>query len=435
MSSQPTNNGSTGATGQNGMNEHVDYKLKDPSAISRFLYKCAGADEVIIRSASYYDHMKYIGIGGVILATAFLAMLSMGFAMHIIFGNWIVTILIAIIWSLIIFNLDRFIVSAAGKGDGKESIGGMEIISASPRLIMAFFIGLTISAPLETYIFQKEIAREWKLSMKQLALSDGYRIEQENNNLNKRTLDLYAEKEKQVLVQQQKYDLANQEYQDELSGKNTGNGWGDGPVARKKEQIVNRELDALNKLKTELNELEIQKEKFKEDVEKKKEASANELISSQPGFLDQIMMLERLSSAGKSVPANDPVTGETIKGKDIEIYGKAFWPIWCVRLLFILIEVTPVIIKMFLIKSAYDYMQDNISQILVAKQGIFYKEVVDEKNRTMFVQTNYNPERIIAVVEHQNEMEERNAKHAISVFADKQKDDIDKDPGKFNPTK
>jgi hypothetical protein len=32
MSTDPTNNGNTATTGQNGMNEHVDYKLKEPSA-------------------------------------------------------------------------------------------------------------------------------------------------------------------------------------------------------------------------------------------------------------------------------------------------------------------------------------------------------------------------------------------------------------------
>ncbi len=97
------------------MNENVDYKLDIDKMwgkkIARFLWKCAGGDEQIMQYASYYDHMKMMGIGGVVFATAVLATLAMGFAMQTIFGSWIVTIPVALIWGLIIFNLDRFIVS------------------------------------------------------------------------------------------------------------------------------------------------------------------------------------------------------------------------------------------------------------------------------------------------------------------------------------
>ena len=106
-----------------------------------------------------------------VLATVFMAALSMGFAMHTIFDSFYVTIPVAIVWALIVFNLDRFIVSSTGKGDGDSTISRSELFNALPRLIMAVLLGLTISAPLETFIFQKEIQREWKLSMDQLALS------------------------------------------------------------------------------------------------------------------------------------------------------------------------------------------------------------------------------------------------------------------------
>jgi hypothetical protein len=296
---------------------------------------------------------------------------------------------------------------------------------------MAIIIGLTISAPLETYIFQKEIKREWGLSMKQLAMSEEYRIEQENNNLNIRTLNEYDVKAKQVDVQQAIYNNANKEYQDELSGKNTGNGWGDGPVARKKKEIVERELKTLENLKIELSALEAKKKEFIKQIEDDKKKSSKKINESVPGFLDQIMMLERLSSAGKTVPKFDPATNKIIKGEEIEIYGSAFWPIWLVRLLFMIVEIAPVIFKFMIWKSSYDYMQDNVAQILEAKQGISLELIPDENNNLHKVKENYNARRIVEVAKRQNELEKENAIHAITLYAEKEREEIEKDPERF----
>jgi hypothetical protein len=435
-----------------GLNELVDYKPKTYSPtmekIMKFLWKCSGADPEILKYSPYSDHIKSAGIGGVVLATSVMASLAMGFAMHSIFGgenssgehegNWFITIPVAIVWGLIIYNLDRFIVTTA-KGDGTEKITLGEWGSMLPRLVMAVLIGLCISAPLETYIFKKEIAREWGLSMKEQARSEEFVIEQTSNNLNKRTLDLYNTKEEQVKNQQDKYDKANQEYQDELSGKNANNGWGDGPVAKKKEEIKNTELAELNRLREELKALEIEKNKFKDSIEVKKSVAKNEILQNKPGFLDQIMMLERLASNGKTIPKIDPSTNDVIKGEEIEIYPSAFWPIWLVRLLFMIIEIAPVIFKFMIWKSSYDYMQDNVAQILEAKQGISLEHIIDENNNMHKVKENYNARRIVEVSKRQNELEKENAIHAITLYAEKEREEMERNPEKFiknqgNPT-
>jgi hypothetical protein len=435
-----------------GLNELVDYKPKTYSPtmekIMKFLWKCSGADPEILKYSPYSDHIKSAGIGGVVLATSVMAALAMGFAMHSIFGGenskgehegeWFITIPVAIVWGLIIYNLDRFIVTTA-KGDGTEKITLGEWGSMLPRLVMAILIGLCISAPLETYIFRKEIAREWGLSMKEQARSEEFVIEQTSDNLNKRTKDLYDTKKEEVKNQQDKYDKANQEYQDELSGKNGKNGYGDGKVAKKKEEIKNTELTELNRLREELKALEIEKNKFKDSIEVKKSIAKNEILQNRPGFLDQIMMLERLASNGKTIPKIDPSTNDVIKGEEIEIYPSAFWPIWLVRLLFMIIEIAPVIFKFMIWKSSYDYMQDNVAQILEAKQGISLEHIIDENNNMHKVKENYNARRIVEVSKRQNELEKENAIHAITLYAEKEREEMERNPEKFiknqgNPT-
>jgi hypothetical protein len=62
-----------------------------------------------------------------------------------------------LIWSLVIFNLDRFIVAASGPGDGKDTISFAEFRTALPRLIMAVLIGIVLAAPLEIRVMKSEI--------------------------------------------------------------------------------------------------------------------------------------------------------------------------------------------------------------------------------------------------------------------------------------
>jgi hypothetical protein len=412
------------------MNEHVDYQAKPSSAATRFLWWCAGADEKILKYSSYADHVKYVGIGGVVLATGFMAALSMGFAIHIIFdGKWAVTIPVALAWALIVFNLDRFIVSSTGKGDGDSTISFKELGNATPRLIMAILLGLTISAPLETQIFSKEIEREWRLSMDQLAISKTYEIEQTEMSQNNAKLELVKKYEEMAKKQQIIVDELQKAYIEETTGLRGGRG--NGPEAKAINTKLEEEKEKLTNIEIERDKL-IAESKGNQEIIKAKQDSVKAVISSSTsGFLDQIMMLERLSANGKTVAKYDPATKAIIKGQEDEIYGSAFWPIWLVRLLFMIIEIAPVLLKLMLIKSPYDYMSENVSQILEAKQGISLKHMPDEYSQIHKLKENFNPQRIIAIVEHQNQKEEENAKEAITLFAEKEKQEIARDPEAF----
>ncbi len=82
-------------------------------------------------------------------------------------------------------------------------------------------------------------------------------------------------------------------------------------------------------------------------------------------------------------------------------------------------------------KSSYDYMQDNVAQILEAKQGISLEVITDENNNLHKVKENYNARRIVEVSKRQNELEKENAIHAITLFAEKEREAIENDPSKF----
>jgi uncharacterized membrane protein len=425
-----------------GMNELVDYQKKNygktMDRIMKFLWKCGGADAQILQYAPYADHIKAAGIGGVVLATTFMAMIAMGFAMHTIFGDktpdgvnhgyWYVTLPVALVWGLIIFNLDRFIVSTV-KGDGTEKITWGEWGAMLPRLFMAIIIGLTISAPLETYIFQKEIQRSWNKYQTDLVKLSNSDIEGqiESQKFNNKELVESKNKEKDnlILLVNNQRDRVTRERQ---SG--TGVQW-------------RRDTTALGTMERDLlrltNELKILQSNDTTLVSKLKylqDSAKAEIKKMQPGFLDQLMMLEKLSEEGQKVPTLDPSTKKPAvdeNGKPIfePIYGSAFWPIWLVRLLFMIVEIAPVIFKFMIWDSSYDYMKDNVAQILEAKQGISLESFPDEDNKTHRIRKNYNAERIVEVAKRQNELEKENAIHAITLYAEQERKDIEENPDAF----
>ena len=418
------------------MNEHVDYQVKHTHKGTKFLWWCAGADARILKYSSYADHVKYVGIGGVVLATGFLAMISMGFAMHTIFGddkgqgNWFITIPIAIIWGLIIFNLDRFIVSSTGKGDGKSSISWEEFKNALPRLSMAIILGLSIAAPLETYIFQTEIQREWNLTMEQLAQGRLIQFETKENTRREELDEALIKVEDEVQNQQRIAEEAAKEFIIQMQGKN-GAVPGYGAKSKKLEELKIQEENLLKKLVSSRDSIRLKIENNNVRIDEAKDSIYTSTINSRPGFLDKLMMLERLAEHGKSIPKYDPVTNEVIQGEEVEIYGSAFWPVWLVRLLLMMVEIAPVLLKLMLIKGPYDYMSENVNQILETKQGIGLRYITDENSQIHKMKENYNPQRISAIVDYQNKKEVDNAKKAIDEYSKEEESRIKKNPGSY----
>lgn len=153
-----------------------DYFNHDPrsvSRITRILWWCAGADQYFLLRSPKQDRVKYAGIGGIVLATGVLAFASGGIAFRTAFGPKgvdspdgtsvmfnVLTFIFAFLWGLMIFNLDRFIVSSTGKGDGTDNVTLKELGQALPRLFIAFVLGMVMSAPLEIQILKTEIDLE-----------------------------------------------------------------------------------------------------------------------------------------------------------------------------------------------------------------------------------------------------------------------------------
>ncbi len=154
--------------------------------LSFFLF-CSGANVAILKKhCSRGEQYKYAGIGAVVFFTAVMAALSASYALYTIFENQITSVSFGLLWGLMIFNLDRFILSTMKRKtkteqeemdylsrlerpdevtfshnykdlQGRKSSGGGIWAQAIPRLLLAVIIAIVISKPLEMKIFEKEI--------------------------------------------------------------------------------------------------------------------------------------------------------------------------------------------------------------------------------------------------------------------------------------
>lgn len=130
-------------------------KLFEP--ISHLFLWSSGADLAVLEKVPT-EKSKYYGIGGTIVFTALMATFAGGYAFYTAFKNETLAIFFGIFWGALIFNLDRYIVSTFGVGDGKRTISRQELVEGLPRILMAIILGLVISTPLELKIFEREIA-------------------------------------------------------------------------------------------------------------------------------------------------------------------------------------------------------------------------------------------------------------------------------------
>ncbi|MBZ4488257.1 DUF4407 domain-containing protein [Microbacterium sp. cx-55] len=135
---------------------------------SRRLAVLGGAENDVLDDVPT-ETPRFVQMFFVLAGTALVSALSMLFALvsGVRISPWIAVVL-AIVWALIIFNLDRFLTSTMRSTRNVWRLIGL----AFPRVIMAALIGIVVAEPLVLQIFQNDIAREVTSTNVSQALSD-----------------------------------------------------------------------------------------------------------------------------------------------------------------------------------------------------------------------------------------------------------------------
>ena len=337
------------------------------SKISKFLWFCAGADLQLLKHCPQSERIKEEGIGGVVLATGVLAFLSSSYAFFIVFRdpqiNSMMTSILAIafgfVWALIIFNLDRFIVSSSGHGDGTEKITWEEFTGAIPRLIMALIIGFTLSKPLEIRIMKSELEAIYQIK-KDEYIQERTPVEVARwENERKITKDKFdALSADRVRFEKERQDLQDKAVQErvdankEASGKNGNGVSGTGPI------YTARMANAAN--------LEAQAKKKAEDIAAWDEANKNEVDKFKAD-------INRIDENHKNKLAVINENGAKLNGLVNQImWAHEAYPVvsWALTLLLLSIEVAPILYKLMIRNGPYHYLTENQREIVAARYAV-----------------------------------------------------------------
>lgn len=384
------------------------YQTPKAGTIMRFFWKAAGGDRYILDRATYSDQVKYMCLGGIVFATGAMAGLAGGYAFYTIFSpkgsaldevfdypTMIKASIFGLIWGLMIFNIDRFIVTSTGKGDGTEKITKDEFMSAIPRIIMGAIIAVTISKPIEIRMFQTEI--NIKLREKQIEQQTAYieKIKQNHQaELDRNTSDL-AKFEKEIQDKIARHKFLESQYVEEA-------------------RIVTVGPRALA--------LQAQMEKVAAEIKQDKQNERYKNLLNEKAEIEERV---RKETADSMIIANS-LDGllERIKLSH-EVAG--FWITLFITLLFLSIELTPIFFKLMLSKTPYDYLSENRDDLIRVENGIevrfdYYK---DKEGVERHLIINHEAEKLIYEKMKVTEIQKELTDYAIEQYKKREMEKID----------
>ncbi|WP_396602996.1 DUF4407 domain-containing protein [Algibacter sp. R77976] len=338
--------------------------------LKRFFIICSGADTDILEDCSIGEQNKYAGIGATVFFTAVMAFIAASYALYTVFDNLHTAIFFGLIWGLLIFNLDRYIVSTIKKTGNIID----ELIQASPRIILAVIIAVVISKPLELKIFEKEINQVLLEQKNELTLANKTQLAEQFTpsieGLKNNILTLQQQIDTKEAEVNQLYDT----YISEAEGTAGTKLLGKGPVYKEKREKHDALLSELQQLKAD-NKLKI-------------EAIENQIAQLKGDYDTQVATTQPIINNFDGLMAR------------VDALGKLPWlPSFFIFLLFLAIETSPIFAKLLSPKGAYDYKLED-------QETALKTNVLQNKNqREAMLKTDYAiNDRIYSDIENEDEL-------------------------------
>lgn len=338
--------------------------------LNEFLWICAGVNRKQVRQCQT-EYAKYAGQGGLILFTGLMAALSGGYAFFTIFCSTSLAIAFGIFWGLLIFNLDRFIVNTMYT-DGKHTISGYELLAGLPRIVIAIFLGIVISTPLELKIFEdrieSQIAKDNKRRAIDLLNEDVFTLKALEEDKTEWS-DLQAQR--RALAD--KLDVASEELKEEEEGSALSGRAGRGPAWRAKydrKRDCERALadwDTMNADK--LKDLQEDIRRLNKGLEQTKVTSDE--LGENKGFCVRYEAFSNIKKENSAV-------------RIVSLF---------IMLMFIIIEIAPTFFKMMVAAGPYDDLlrAEAVKKKAYADQVV--AETTNELNAAIVISTKTNEEK------------------------------------------
>ena len=305
--------------------------------LKQFFILCSGADKELLKDCSEGEQTKYVGIGATVFFTAVMAFIASAYALFTVFDNVYPALLFGLVWSLLIFNLDRFIVSTIRKRDKF----GSEFLQATPRIILAVIIAIVISKPLEIKIFEKEINTVLLKEKNAMALNNKKDVTNYfKSDLDKNKTEIDSLKS-DITKKEKEVNTLYETYITEAEGTKGTMKLGKGPVFKEKiakHNLATAELATIRKNNlAKIAEKEKKSQTLQADLDKKV-IETQPIIDSFDGLMARINALDKLP----------------------------WLPSFFIMLLFLAIETSPIIAKLLSPKGEYDFKLEDLETALKA---------------------------------------------------------------------
>jgi hypothetical protein len=345
------------------------------SALQKFLFYWAGANvDILSRPECTTERDKFASMGLTVLFTAMLASLSGGYAIFTIFGSVQLSGVFGALWGFgIIGNLDRlFIINLKKKQrkGWKTILGAGETLALTiPRLSLAILLALVITKPLEIKFFDKEIEAEitnnnaLSFSTKEREIRNNSRITELNNLMIKKN-----EEKKQNNV---KVEQSRDAYNCEISGSTS---------------VKCRELGASGRpnIGPIADALAVNLRKIERETSLQNQTIDREILGIQSEIKQVENNLQNELAAIKQKQQNSDgllmrlKTLESLSQKDHNIQVINFF----VTLIFVMIETSPILIKILSPYGVYDAALENMEKKSIHRQQKEmekYPELIDHE--------------------------------------------------------
>jgi hypothetical protein len=352
--------------------------------IQKTLIACSAAvSDIVTLPECRADAKRHAMVGAFVLLTACFAFASGGFAVYTGFRSVPMALAIGFAWALLIFTIDRFVVSGIRKVDveglpfltrSKKHIH--EWLITAPRLGLAALISIVIATPLELRFFEREI--NTRIAVNELADSERATKEIDRQFVELQTLrGQNAKLNDAIIAARAAYQQMNDRAVEELAGLSGTGQSGPGPVYEQRKvqaqdlAVVWEETRRVNSAAIRSNEVEISR------LEKQRQTMLNKhraIIAEGDGFLARYQALGQLASSHSDVR-----TARTF-----------------MTLLFLCIELTPVLMKLLLRRGPYDEILETLEHTVRVEQLKARSDLNDDTHADVIVHSLRNQRRIAA---------------------------------------
>lgn len=338
------------------LNLPYHHNQKSSIMLKQFFILCSGADRDILKDCSEGEQTKYVGIGATVFFTAVMAFLASAYALFTVFDSIYPALIFGFVWSLLIFNLDRFIVSTIKKRDRFMD----EFLQATPRIALAVIIAIVISKPLEIKIFEKEINTVLLKEKNEMELANKKQVGNYfKSDLDKNKSDIAALKA-DITKKEKEVNALYSTYITEAEGTTGTKKLGKGPVykeKREKHDAALKEYETLKKAnEAKIAEIEKAGKQLQADLDKKV-SQTQPIIEGFDGLMARINALNKLP----------------------------WLPSFFIMLLFLAIETSPIIAKLLAPKGEFDFKQEEAETAMKATlvQNKYKRELLVKTSATM----------------------------------------------------